>query len=153
MIDLFSDSCKQPSLLLSPYQNSTGTHSFHTKSPPAPSISTIDGGAKAQLPRHLSPLWNKKHDVSIFGRHICWISLSDAAGHMSFVFLGMGFLETDLLPLRLYAAAGSTVYDVRKHTPVIKFWSLNIQITWCGVLSGGWAWITIGSRSESYFTC
>ena len=60
----------------------------------------------AELPHHLSPLWNKQRDVSLFGAHVCWMSLSEAAGHLSFVFLGMGFLETELLPLRVYAAAG-----------------------------------------------
>ena len=59
-----------------------------------------------ELPRHLSPFWNKRRDVSLFGVHLCWMSLSEAAGHLSFVFLGMGFLETELLALRLYAAAG-----------------------------------------------
>lgn len=30
----------------------------------------------------------------------------EAVGHLSFIVMGLGFLETDLLPLRVYAAAG-----------------------------------------------
>ncbi|CAN0541022.1 unnamed protein product, partial [Ectocarpus sp. 12 AP-2014] len=50
------------------------------------------GGIKALLPHHLSPRWNERHDITIFGTHLCWMSLSEAAGHLSFVFLGVGFL-------------------------------------------------------------
>lgn len=64
----------------------------------------------AKLPHHLSPRWNKRHDISLFGVHLCRMSLSEAAGHLSFVFLGMGFLETELLPLRVYAAAGDLLH-------------------------------------------
>lgn len=61
---------------------------------------------RAALPRNMSPRWNKQREISLFGVHLCSMSLSEAAGHLSFVFLGMGFLETELLPLRVYAAAG-----------------------------------------------
>ncbi|CAM9450650.1 unnamed protein product [Scytosiphon promiscuus] len=105
---------------------------LRTKLPPPPaangaSISTIDGRAKVQLPRNLSPLWNKKREISIFGRHICWVSLSDAAGHLSFVFLGMGFLETELLPLRVYAAAGVSASIAFQYYRPQPLW---IPISW-----------------------
>lgn len=74
--------------------------------PSTPGSLVTKAGAYNTKRHHLSPLWNKQRDVSFFGRHMCWMSLSEAAGHCSFVFLGLGFLETDVLPLRVYAAAG-----------------------------------------------
>lgn len=57
---------------------------------------------------NMSPLWTTQRKVFIFGRRLFSMSLSEAMGHLSFVFLGLGFLETELLPLRMYAAAGKT---------------------------------------------
>lgn len=83
---------------------SLAAHSLSTTT--AATTATAQSSRAAKLPRHLSPLWNKRHDLSLFGKHVCTMSLSEAAGHLSFMFLGMGFLETELLPLRVYAAAG-----------------------------------------------
>ena len=47
------------------------------------------------------------------------MSISEAAGHLSFIFLGLGFLETDVLPLRMYAAAGERSVETGK-CPVLS---------------------------------
>ncbi|CAM9181723.1 unnamed protein product, partial [Ectocarpus sp. 13 AM-2016] len=86
-----------------------------------------DAGIKALLPHHLSPRWNERHDITIFGTHLCWMSLSEAAGHLSFVFLGIGFLETELLPLRVYAAAGVSASIVFQYYRPQPLW---IPISW-----------------------
>ncbi|CAM9344113.1 unnamed protein product [Ectocarpus sp. 8 AP-2014] len=85
------------------------------------------GGVKALLPHHLSPRWNERHDISIFGTHLCRMSLSEAAGHLSFVCLGIGFLETELLPLRVYAAAGVSASIVFQYYRPQPLW---IPISW-----------------------
>lgn len=77
---------------------------------PSPTLqaaaATAAAGRKKLSGNHLSPLWNKTRDIRVFGRHVVFMSISEAAGHLSFLFLGLGFLEKDLLPLRAYAAAG-----------------------------------------------
>ena len=59
------------------------------------------------------------------------MSLSEAAGHLSFMFLGMGFLETDLLPLRVYAAAGEGGRDIKNGfaSDYDGFLSINFFVT------------------------
>lgn len=59
-----------------------------------------------QPPEHMSPLWTTPRPLFISGRKICALSLSEVMGHLSFLFMGLGYLETELLPLRVYAAAG-----------------------------------------------
>eukprot|EP00903_Cladosiphon_okamuranus_P009554 g9098.t1 len=55
------------------------------------------------------------------------MSLSEAAGHLSFIFLGMGFLETELLPLRVYAAAGVSASIAFQYYRPQPLW---IPISW-----------------------
>lgn len=84
-------------------------------------------------PRHMSPLWTKHHDLSFLGRHLCRMSLSEVAGHASFMFLGLGFLETDLLPLRVYAAAGVSCSIAFQYFRPEPLW---IPISWNTVFLG-----------------
>ncbi|CAM9499043.1 unnamed protein product, partial [Sphacelaria rigidula] len=80
-----------------------------------------------QPPEHMSPLWTTPRPLFISGRKICALSLSEVMGHLSFLFMGLGYLETELLPLRVYAAAGiccSTAFQYYRPQP------LWIPISW-----------------------
>ncbi|CAN0355341.1 unnamed protein product [Pylaiella littoralis] len=126
----------RPQLLLSARAMPRSTRPSGT-TPPAPatvsdSTAAAAGRRKGKglanlLPHHLSPRWNEKRDISVFGSHVCWMSLSEAAGHLSFVFLGMGFLETELLPLRVYAAAGVSASIAFQYYRPQPLW---IPISW-----------------------
>ncbi|CAM9481961.1 unnamed protein product [Ascophyllum nodosum] len=86
-----------------------------------------------RIPHHLSPFWNKRHDVALLGRHLFWMSISEAAGHLSFIFLGLGFLETDVLPLRMYAATGISCSIAFQYFRPQPLW---IPISWNAIFLG-----------------
>ncbi|CAM9328538.1 unnamed protein product [Laminaria digitata] len=61
------------------------------------------------------------------------MSLSEAAGHLSFMFLGMGFLETELLPLRVYAAAGVSCSIAFQYYRPQPLW---LPVSWNAIFLG-----------------
>ncbi|CAM9481891.1 unnamed protein product [Ascophyllum nodosum] len=86
-----------------------------------------------RVPHHSSPFWNKRHNIALLGRPLFWMSISEAAGHLSFIFLGLGFLETDVLPLRMYAAAGISCSIAFQYFCPQPLW---IPIAWNAIFLG-----------------
>ncbi|CAN0201762.1 unnamed protein product, partial [Discosporangium mesarthrocarpum] len=77
-------------------------------------------------PSHLSSLWIKPRELRI-GNWCISMSLSEAAGHASFVFLGLMYAEADVLYLRLYATAGISCSILFQYFRPQPLW---IPITW-----------------------
>lgn len=83
-----------------------------TSSPPDPKPAPLGSAEKstaiadARVPHNRAPFWIKKRKITLFGRHIGSMSMSEAAGHLSFLFLGLNYAHTDFLLVKTYAALG-----------------------------------------------